>query len=103
MDQFLRARDLGRISPVANVYRNFFSCHVASAKERPIDKPRNLAKSLTVKWRTATFTPYVAAIRLAPHQIFLLACRREGHGESVRFGLTTLDEAVRRWSSDRVP
>ena len=34
---------------VANVYWQLFAYHVANAKGRPIDKPRNLAKSVTVQ------------------------------------------------------
>lgn len=41
---------LGRFEPVvANVYLQLFAYHVANAKGRPIDKPRNLAKSVTVR------------------------------------------------------
>jgi glucosamine--fructose-6-phosphate aminotransferase (isomerizing) len=34
---------------VANVYFQLFSYHVANFKGRSIDKPRNLAKSVTVE------------------------------------------------------
>ncbi|WP_284010713.1 glutamine--fructose-6-phosphate transaminase (isomerizing) [Haloarcula pelagica] len=41
---------LGVLEPlVANVYLQLFAYHVANVKERPIDKPRNLAKSVTVE------------------------------------------------------
>ena len=41
---------LGRLEPlVANVYFQLFAYHVADAKGRSIDKPRNLAKSVTVE------------------------------------------------------
>ena len=39
-----------RAAPVlANVYLQLFSDHLADALGRPIDKPRNLAKSVTVE------------------------------------------------------
>jgi len=39
-----------RVAPVlANVQLQFFSYHLADALGRPIDKPRNLAKSVTVE------------------------------------------------------
>ncbi len=42
--------DLGLAEPlVANVYLQLFAYHVADALGRPIDKPRNLAKSVTVE------------------------------------------------------
>jgi len=34
---------------VANVALQLFAYYVADAKDRPIDKPRNLAKSVTVE------------------------------------------------------
>ncbi|ESS11037.1 MAG: glucosamine 6-phosphate synthetase [uncultured archaeon A07HR60] len=41
---------LGRLEPlVANVATQLFAYHVADALGRPIDKPRNLAKSVTVE------------------------------------------------------
>jgi glucosamine--fructose-6-phosphate aminotransferase (isomerizing) len=41
---------LGVLEPlVANVYLQLFAYHVADVKERAIDKPRNLAKSVTVE------------------------------------------------------
>jgi len=36
-------------SLVANVHWQLFAYHVAAHKGRPIDKPRNLAKSVTVE------------------------------------------------------
>ncbi|KAA9396491.1 glutamine--fructose-6-phosphate transaminase (isomerizing) [Haloarcula sp. CBA1130] len=42
--------DLGLLEPlVANVYLQMFAYHVANNKERAIDRPRNLAKSVTVE------------------------------------------------------
>lgn len=42
--------DLGLLEPVvANVYLQLFAYHVADSKGRPIDRPRNLAKSVTVE------------------------------------------------------
>ncbi|WP_435096258.1 glutamine--fructose-6-phosphate transaminase (isomerizing) [Halarchaeum sp. P4] len=42
--------DLGEMEPlVANVYMQLFAYHVANLKGRAIDKPRNLAKSVTVE------------------------------------------------------
>ena len=42
--------DVGVVEPlVANVYLQLFAYHVANQKGRAIDKPRNLAKSVTVK------------------------------------------------------
>ena len=42
--------DVGIVEPlVANVYLQLFAYHVANEKGRPIDKPRNLAKSVTVE------------------------------------------------------
>jgi glucosamine--fructose-6-phosphate aminotransferase (isomerizing) len=41
---------LDKLTPlVANVYWQLFSYHVAKLQGRPIDKPRNLAKSVTVE------------------------------------------------------
>ena len=41
---------LGEMEPlVANVYMQLFAYHVANSKGRGIDKPRNLAKSVTVE------------------------------------------------------
>ena len=42
--------DLGLLEPlVANVYLQLFAYHVAESKGRSIDRPRNLAKSVTVE------------------------------------------------------
>jgi len=42
--------DVGVVEPlVANVYLQLFAYHVANDKGRAIDKPRNLAKSVTVE------------------------------------------------------
>jgi len=42
--------DVGIAEPlVANVYPQLFAYHVANEKGRPIDKPRNPAKSVTVE------------------------------------------------------
>lgn len=42
--------ELGALAPlIANVYWQLFSYHVAKLKGRSIDKPRNLAKSVTVE------------------------------------------------------
>jgi glucosamine--fructose-6-phosphate aminotransferase (isomerizing) len=42
--------NVGIVEPmVANVYLQLFAYHVANEKDRPIDKPRNLAKSVTVE------------------------------------------------------
>jgi len=42
--------ELGEMEPLlANVYLQLFAYHVARLKDRPIDKPRNLAKSVTVE------------------------------------------------------
>ncbi|MFB6267935.1 MAG: glutamine--fructose-6-phosphate transaminase (isomerizing) [Halodesulfurarchaeum sp.] len=50
LDEAFRVPDLGRLEPVvANVYMQLFAYHVARHKGRPIDKPRNLAKSVTVQ------------------------------------------------------
>jgi glucosamine--fructose-6-phosphate aminotransferase (isomerizing) len=50
LDTALEVPDLGLLEPlVANVYCQLFAYHVADLKDRAIDKPRNLAKSVTVK------------------------------------------------------
>ncbi|MFW6384854.1 MAG: glutamine--fructose-6-phosphate transaminase (isomerizing) [Halodesulfurarchaeum sp.] len=50
LDEAFPVPDLGRLEPViANVYLQLFAYYVANSKGRPIDKPRNLAKSVTVK------------------------------------------------------
>jgi len=50
VDDALAVPDLGAMSPlVANVYAQLFAYHVANLKGRAIDKPRNLAKSVTVE------------------------------------------------------
>ena len=42
--------DIGALEPlVANVYWQLFAYHVANTKDRSIDRPRNLAKSVTVE------------------------------------------------------
>lgn len=42
--------ECGPLEPVvANVALQLFAYYVADAKDRPIDKPRNLAKSVTVE------------------------------------------------------
>jgi glucosamine--fructose-6-phosphate aminotransferase (isomerizing) len=42
--------DVGIVEPlVANVYLQLYAYHVANEKDRSIDKPRNLAKSVTVE------------------------------------------------------
>ncbi|MDS0277667.1 glutamine--fructose-6-phosphate transaminase (isomerizing) [Halomicroarcula sp. S1AR25-4] len=42
--------DLGLLEPLAaNVYLQLFAYYVADSKARPIDRPRNLAKSVTVE------------------------------------------------------
>jgi glucosamine--fructose-6-phosphate aminotransferase (isomerizing) len=42
--------ELGSLSPlIANVCFQLFAYHVANLKGRSIDKPRNLAKSVTVE------------------------------------------------------
>jgi glucosamine--fructose-6-phosphate aminotransferase (isomerizing) len=49
-DTALEVPDAGSLTPaVANVYLQLFAYHVAKRKGRPIDKPRNLAKSVTVE------------------------------------------------------
>jgi glucosamine--fructose-6-phosphate aminotransferase (isomerizing) len=50
LDTALSVPDLGALEPlVANVYLQLFAYYVADRKGRAIDKPRNLAKSVTVK------------------------------------------------------
>lgn len=50
LDAELSVPDLDIFEPLlANVYWQLFAYHVANLKGRPIDKPRNLAKSVTVE------------------------------------------------------
>ena len=50
LDERLPVPELGLLEPlVTNVYWQLFAYHVAKSKGRDIDKPRNLAKSVTVK------------------------------------------------------
>ena len=50
VDVALPVPDIGVLEPlVANVYWQLFAYYVAKGKGRPIDKPRNLAKSVTVE------------------------------------------------------
>ena len=50
LDAAFPVPDVGLAEPlVANVYFQLFAYHVANTKGRPIDKPRNLAKSVTVE------------------------------------------------------
>ncbi|RBI60720.1 glutamine--fructose-6-phosphate transaminase (isomerizing) [halophilic archaeon] len=50
VDTFLGLPNLGDLTPVlANVYLQLFAYHIANVKDRAIDKPRNLAKSVTVE------------------------------------------------------
>ena len=50
LDVSFEVPDVGVVEPlVANVYLQLFAYHVAKQKGRPIDKPRNLAKSVTVE------------------------------------------------------
>jgi glucosamine--fructose-6-phosphate aminotransferase (isomerizing) len=50
VDEVFGVPELGELEPlVANVYFQLFSYHVADLKSRSIDKPRNLAKSVTVE------------------------------------------------------
>ncbi|MBP2252624.1 glucosamine--fructose-6-phosphate aminotransferase (isomerizing) [Halarchaeum solikamskense] len=50
LDDTLDVPEIGEMSPlVANVYLQLFAYHVANLKGRAIDKPRNLAKSVTVE------------------------------------------------------
>lgn len=50
LDDVIRIPETGQFEPVvANVALQLFAYYVAKAQDRPIDKPRNLAKSVTVK------------------------------------------------------
>jgi glucosamine--fructose-6-phosphate aminotransferase (isomerizing) len=50
LDVAFNVPDVGIVEPiVANVYLQMFAYHVANNKGRAIDKPRNLAKSVTVE------------------------------------------------------
>ncbi|CAI50418.1 glutamine--fructose-6-phosphate aminotransferase (isomerizing) [Natronomonas pharaonis DSM 2160] len=50
VDEQLPVPNIGLVEPLAaNVYWQLFAYHVAANKGRPIDKPRNLAKSVTVE------------------------------------------------------
>ncbi|MGZ0745979.1 glutamine--fructose-6-phosphate transaminase (isomerizing) [Haloparvum sp. AD34] len=50
LDEVFPVPELGEMEPlVANVYFQLFSYHVAALQGRSIDKPRNLAKSVTVE------------------------------------------------------
>ncbi|MDR5657368.1 glutamine--fructose-6-phosphate transaminase (isomerizing) [Halodesulfurarchaeum sp. HSR-GB] len=50
LDQSFPVPEAGLLEPVvANVYMQLFAYHVARSKGRAIDKPRNLAKSVTVQ------------------------------------------------------
>ena len=50
LDESFAVPELGILEPVvSNVYMQLFAYHVARLKDRPIDKPRNLAKSVTVQ------------------------------------------------------
>jgi glucosamine--fructose-6-phosphate aminotransferase (isomerizing) len=50
VDQTFDIPDCGPLEPVvANVALQLFAYYVADEKDRPIDKPRNLAKSVTVE------------------------------------------------------
>ncbi len=50
LDTMLSVPEVGVAEPVvANVYLQLFAYHVADLKDRAIDKPRNLAKSVTVE------------------------------------------------------
>jgi glutamine--fructose-6-phosphate transaminase len=50
LDVDLPVPETGALEPlVANVYWQLFAYHVADEKGRPIDRPRNLAKSVTVE------------------------------------------------------
>jgi len=50
LDVSFEVPDVGVVEPlVANVYLQLFAYHVANDKGRAIDKPRNLAKSVTVE------------------------------------------------------
>jgi glucosamine--fructose-6-phosphate aminotransferase (isomerizing) len=50
VSQAFEVPELGEFEPlVANVVLQLFSYHIANSKGRSIDKPRNLAKSVTVE------------------------------------------------------
>ena len=50
LDVALEVSPLGDVTPiVANVYLQLFAYHIANLQGRSIDKPRNLAKSVTVE------------------------------------------------------
>jgi len=50
LDETFTVPEIGILEPLlANVYFQLFAYHVANLKNRPIDKPRNLAKSVTVE------------------------------------------------------
>lgn len=50
LDTTFEVPSCGPLEPVVgNVALQLFAYHVADAKDRPIDKPRNLAKSVTVE------------------------------------------------------
>jgi len=50
LDETFSVPEIGILEPLlANVYCQLFAYHVADSKDRPIDKPRNLAKSVTVE------------------------------------------------------
>ena len=50
LDESFDVPDIGRLEPVvANVYMQLIAYYIARFKGRPIDKPRNLAKSVTVQ------------------------------------------------------
>ncbi len=50
VDENFEVPTLGIVEPIlANVYLQLFAYHVADMKDRKIDKPRNLAKSVTVE------------------------------------------------------
>ncbi|MFB6283487.1 MAG: glutamine--fructose-6-phosphate transaminase (isomerizing) [Halobacteria archaeon] len=50
LDIEFEVTDLGLMEPlIANIYYQLFAYHVADMKDRSIDKPRNLAKSVTVE------------------------------------------------------
>jgi len=50
LDETFDVPSIGVLEPLlANVYCQLFAYHVADYKDRPIDKPRNLAKSVTVE------------------------------------------------------
>lgn len=50
VDTAFKISDCGPLEPVvANIALQLFAYHVANTQGRPIDKPRNLAKSVTVE------------------------------------------------------